>query len=60
MDKEQIVEGFNKWLDEYIKDPKAFLETQQSINKHLHERLDGEEPTYGQRCEAALVRYAIS
>ena len=58
MEREQMIVGFNRWMDEYIKNPKKFLETQQSINRHLLEKADGKAPTYGEHCAMSLVYYA--
>jgi len=58
MEKEQMVKGFNGWMDEYIKNPKGFLETQGIIKTHLSERTQGKNPTYGELCQATLTHYA--
>jgi len=58
MKKEKMVAGFNAWMDEYINHPEKFNRRWESIRKHLSEKSNGEEPSYGQRCEVALSHYA--
>ena len=58
MERQKRIVGFNRWMDEYIKNPDGFLKTQTLIKGHLQERADGEEPTYGELCEATLTHYA--
>ncbi len=60
MEKQQMIKGFNGWMDEFIKNPSGFKKTQETIDLHLKERNGGKAPTYGERCEAALVNYATA
>jgi hypothetical protein len=52
-----IAQAFDKWMDDFINDPAAFERTERDATTHLHEKLAGEPPSYGARCEAVLLAY---
>lgn len=58
MAKKAMMAGFNKWLDESIKNPEAFEQDPEINERHLLEREEGREPTYGKQCVEILTRYA--
>ena len=60
MKKQEMVNGFNRWMDEFIEDPEKFKETQGLIKSHLSERAGGISPTYGELCVATLTRCATN
>lgn len=49
--------AFNRWMDDYTKNPDAFEGTQASALEFLRDKLDGREPTYGERCAAIFQEY---
>lgn len=55
--EQDFVEAFNLWMDAYINNPKAFMETDKSAHQHLAEKLGGKEPTYGDSATATLFAY---
>ena len=54
---EQIAEGFNAWLEEYIERPETFTEIEKEIAAAIDAASNGEVPTYGTRCAATLERF---
>ena len=58
MKPEEIVKGFNRWLEEQINNPEDFEKTAELIETHLREKNEGKEPTYGERCLACLEKYS--
>lgn len=58
MDKDTMASAFNAWMDDFTKNPEAFTETHILAMKHLNEKLDGREPTYGEVSAALLQEYA--
>lgn len=55
--KELYAKAFNKWMDDFTNDPKAFSETYECALKHLNEKLQGKEPTYGEVCSEQFTQY---
>lgn len=51
-----FAKAFNAWMDEYINHPELFTKHYENEMQHLKERIDGAEPTYGDRA-AATFRY---
>jgi hypothetical protein len=39
--------AFNAWMNDYISDPQAYENSHVSAVRHLKEKLNGEEPSYG-------------
>lgn len=60
MEKEQVIAGFNRWLEEFIRNPQKFTVEQTLIQRHLLEKANGEKVSYGELCEATLTRYMNS
>ncbi|MBV7502088.1 hypothetical protein [Achromobacter sp. ACM05] len=58
MDKQVMAKAFNMWMDDYTKNPERFEDISKAALAHLHERLEGKEPTYGEECAAILEGYA--
>lgn len=49
--------AFNMWMDDYMNNPQAYEDSYDSAVRHLKEKLNGEEPSYGAACAEALVKY---
>ncbi len=54
---EQAAAAFNKWMDDYTKNPEAYEAATTSALRHLNEKLAGTEPTYGQEAAAIFEAY---
>lgn len=57
MVNEKWAAAFNRWLDDYTKDPSAYEQIAETAIRHLREQLDGREPTYGESSAAAFAAY---
>lgn len=49
--------AFNMWLEDYMNNPQAYEDSHDSAVRHLKEKLNGEEPSYGAVCAEVLVGY---
>ena len=49
--------AFNAWMDDYVNNPQAYENSHDSAVRHLKEKLNGEEPSYGEVCAEVLVNY---
>jgi hypothetical protein len=49
--------AFNTWMDDYVNNPQAYENSHESAVRHLKEKLNGEEPSYGEVCAEVLVNY---
>ena len=49
--------AFNMWMDDYMNNPQAYEDSQTIAIRHLTEKLNGEEPSYGAVCAEVLVKY---
>lgn len=49
--------AFNMWMDDYMNNPQAYEDSHDSAVRHLKEKLNGEEPSYGAVCAEVLVGY---
>lgn len=49
--------AFNMWMDDYMNAPQAYEDSHDSAVRHLKEKLNGEEPSYGAVCAEVLVNY---
>lgn len=49
--------AFNMWMDDYMNDPQAYEDSHDSAVRHLKEKLNGEDPSYGAVCAEVLVNY---
>ena len=49
--------AFNMWMDSYMNDPQAYEDSHDSAVRHLKEKLNGEEPSYGAVCQEILIKY---
>lgn len=58
MDDVEMGNGFNLWMDEFIKNPESFRKMEQVTREFLNEKNAGRMPTYGERCVEMLKRYA--
>lgn len=45
------------WMDDYMNNPQAYEDSHDSAVRHLKEKLNGEEPSYGAVCAEVLVKY---
>lgn len=54
MTNAQIVKGFNRWMREFSRNPKAFQSRAEQLRKFRKER----KPIYGSTCAALLRDYA--
>ena len=52
-----FAKAFNNWMDDYTKNPLAYKSTADAAIKHLREKLDGREPSYGEECAAVFRAY---
>lgn len=52
-----VAKAFNRWLDEYENHPENFEQEWATMRRHLKEKADGVEPTYGEKCVGMLNRY---
>lgn len=57
MTKEEMVVAFNNWMEDYTNRPEAFEKTSNSAIEYLKEKLNGEEPSYGQVCAELMFEY---
>lgn len=49
--------AFNMWQNDYVADPQAYEDSQTVAVRHLTEKLNGEEPSYGAVCAEVLIKY---
>ena len=49
--------AFNMWMDAYMNNPQAYEDSHDSAVRHLKEKLNGEEPSYGAVCAEVLIKY---
>lgn len=49
--------AFNMWMGDYINNPQAYEDSHDSAVRHLKEKLNGEEPSYGAVCQEILIKY---
>lgn len=52
-----IAQAFNAWQDDYLNNPDKFEQMATTIQRHLAERAEGVEPTYGEWQVATLNAY---
>lgn len=57
MDTLKVSAAFNRWMDDYTKNPEAFEATHKSAMRHLNEKLEGKQPSYRDECAAILAEY---
>lgn len=60
MNDAKIIEGFNKWLDDYENEPEKFEQMWTTIKRDIEEKADGDSPTYGLTCLGMLKSYVDS
>lgn len=49
--------AFNMWMSDYMSDPQAYEDSHDSAVRHLKEKLNGEEPSYGMVASQILQHY---
>ena len=49
--------AFNMWMQDYSNNPQAYEDSHDSAVRHLKEKLNGEEPSYGSVCQEILIKY---
>lgn len=49
--------AFNMWQDDFCNNPRAYEDSHDSAVRHLTEKLNGEEPSYGSVCQEILIKY---
>lgn len=49
--------AFNAWQDDFINNPQAYEDSQTVAIRHLTEKLNGEDPSYGQVAAQMLIEY---
>ena len=49
--------AFNAWQDDYIKNPQAYEDSHTTALKHVTEKLNGQEPSYGQVAARMFQQY---
>lgn len=52
-----VAAAFNRWLDEYENFPEKFEQQWATMRRHLKEKAEGVEPTYGEKCVGMLNSY---
>jgi hypothetical protein len=52
-----LQKAFNMWQDSYMSNPQAYEDSQTVAIRHLTEKLNGEEPSYGQVAAEMLIEY---
>lgn len=57
MNKTRVADAFNQWMDDYTNNPEKFESMTSTVLKHLKEKEDGGEPSYGEACAAILANY---
>lgn len=55
--KPNYAAAFNMWLDDYSNNPQAYEDSHSTAIRHLTEKLNGEELSYGMICEQMLIEY---
>ncbi len=50
-------QAFNKWMDDFTNNQDAFEQMATSVIRHLREKKEGIEPSYGELCAALLASY---
>ena len=58
MTDEEIIAGFNGWIEQGMKDPEGFEAIDSVKSKHLEEKAEGKPASYGERCLACLKKYS--
>lgn len=51
----ELATAFNRWLDDYIADPRKFQSERRMIEDFLADKTAGLESAYGRECAAHLV-----
>lgn len=54
---EIVAKAFNRWIDEYERQPEKFEHTWATVRRHLNQKAARVEPTYGEKCVEMLNRY---
>lgn len=54
---EKSAAAFNLWMDDFTNNPDAFANTTVNALRHLRERSDGREPTYGEEAATTYAAY---
>lgn len=49
--------AFNMWMQDYSNNPQAYEDSHDSAVRHLKEKLNGEEPSYGMVASQILQHY---
>ena len=49
--------AFNRWMDDFTNDPEAYERVESIAIRHLRQKLQGAEPTYGQEAAAVFAEY---
>ena len=49
--------AFNMWMQDFMSDPQAYENSHDSAVRHLKEKLNGEDPSYGAVCQEILIKY---
>ena len=56
-DMSKTAQAFNAWMEEYTKHPERFEAEWKTVGLFLAEQNAGNEPSYGEKCEAILRKY---
>ena len=49
--------AFNAWMNDFVNSPQAFEDSHTTAIRHLTEKLNGEEPSYGAVCSVLFQEY---
>lgn len=55
--QEHYAAAFNMWMDQYTNNPSSFESSYDTAMRHVSEKLNGEEPSYGQVCSELFQEY---
>lgn len=51
----KMAQAFNEWMRRFTDEPERFAREFQTCGEFLAQEANGEEPTYGAKCEAYLT-----
>lgn len=58
INKEDLVEAFNQWMNDYTNHPEKYEHDWQIVEQFLSDTRDGIPPSYGERSAALIFRLA--
>ena len=55
--RSDVADAFNRWMSDYIRNPKQFEKNANIIQEFLKAKLGKRKPSYGEECLAVLEHY---